>query len=238
MKNSIRTSGFGLATALMIFMGSANAAPIYLEGSQGLYVELLGEECIATTCTDLASAGYSDVQGGPVLYESEPNVALKPGSDTGNEGAVSSFNVKSSIDNPAGATDPMMVSNLDSSFGFYWGSVDSYNVVSFNFGLESIYEFSGEHLAELLGTGTSPNYGTDQYVNFLAGPRKGGSAWGEGDWVADGNTFDSVTFYNSPGGVAFEVAAAPVAVPEPAAIGLMGLGLLSLGLARRRLYKA
>lgn len=236
MKNSIRISGFGLATALMISMGSANAAPIYLEGSQGLYIELGGEACIAPTCTDFATAGYT-VQGGAVLDESEPNVALKPGSDTGNEGAVSSFNVTSSIDNPAGATDSMMVSNLDSSFGFYWGSVDSYNGVSFNFGDESIYEFSGEYLAELLETGTSPNYGTDQYVNFLAGPRKGGSAWGEDDWVADGNTFDSVTFY-SFGGVAFEVAAAPVAVPEPAAIGLLGLGLLSLGVARRRLNKA
>jgi len=231
MKNSIRISGFGLATALMISMGSANAAPINL--GDNFYIDLGGEACIATTCTDFATAGYS-VEGGAVLTESQQNIALKPGSDTGNEGAVPSFNITSSSNSPEGAIEPITVSDLDSSFGFYWGSIDSYNTVDFYSGGESVYTFTGDHLAGLLGTDNSPNYGTDQYVNFFAD-------WGEGDFLAAeggwGPMFDSVKF-SSEGGVAFEVAVAQAEVPEPAAIGLLGLGLLSLGFGRRRRNKA
>jgi len=232
MRNPIRTAGFGLATAFLLSVSAANAAPISI--GDNLYIELGGDACIADTCTDLATAGYN-VEGGVVLTESKHNRALKPGSDTGNAGAVSSFNLTSSVDDPSGAIDPITVSGLNSAFGFYWGSVDSFNTVEFFSDGRQINTFTGSDLATLLGTSNSPHYGTDQYVNFFVGESDIGLA-AESDFGWNFG-FDSVKL-SSEGGVAFEVAAASAEVPEPAAIGLMGLGLLSLGLARRRLKKA
>jgi len=218
MKDSIRTTGLGLVTALAFSVGAANAAPISL-GDQ-LYIDLGGDACIAATCTDFATAGYS-VEGGAVLTDSINNRALKPGSDTGNADAVSSFSITSNTDVPSGAIDPITVSGLNSAFGFYWGSIDSFNTVDFFYGSDMVTSFTGSDLAALLGTSNSPHYGTDQYVNFFV------------DGLSGDSSFDSVKL-SSMDGIAFEVAAAPVAVPEPAIIGLMGLGLLGLGLARRR----
>ena len=213
MKKQIRNFGLaaGLASVAAFAAGPVSSAPITFT--------YLGDTCLTAVCVDLASAGY-DASGGAVMAETITNVTLTPGSDTSPEAAtqVQSYNVTSSGNSPEGAADAIWVSNLTQGFDFYWGSVDTYNFVDFfvSGSDDPIYTFSGDELAmNVLGDLYSEqrHYGIDAYVQFT----------GE---------FDSVRLRSE--GIAFELATATARVPEPAMLGLLGLGLVAMGFAGRR----
>jgi len=107
-------------------------------------------------------------------------------------------------------------------FGLWWGSVDTYNTLSFFLGGLQTGVFDGTSISSpnpANGNQTAP--ATNLYVNFL------------------GLSFDRVRIASSQN--AFEVdnvAYGNVPIPEPSTLLLLGAGLLGLaGVSRRRLKK-
>lgn len=104
-------------------------------------------------------------------------------------------------------------------FGLYWGSIDDYNTLSFYSNGSLLATYTGlDVIAAGTALGDQTAAGSNRYVNFLFD-----------------TTFDRIDF--STTNFAFETdnhAFAATSVPEPATLGLLGMGLLGAGMARRR----
>lgn len=102
-------------------------------------------------------------------------------------------------------------------FGLYWGSIDDYNKLNFFSGGNLIASITGSDViaaGTALGNQTAP--GSNRYVNFFF------------DGSFDRIDFSTTQFAFESDNHAF------ASVPEPATLGLFGLGLLGAGMARRR----
>lgn len=101
-------------------------------------------------------------------------------------------------------------------FGLLWGSVDSYNTITFLSGGETVGVFTGGDDPIQPADG---NQAASFFVEF---------------WFQDGLSFDEIEFDSTQR--AFETANHAVrAVPAPGALALLGAGLLGLALVRRRI---
>jgi hypothetical protein len=205
LKTTLLVSAVAAAALGMSSVANAVVAPTFT-------ATYLGTACIAITCADLGST-MNGVSGGAVIEPatSISGVAKRPGDDTGNGAAVTSYNVTSKNNNPTGAGTDITITGLEGAFDFYWGSIDSYNIVDFFLGTEKV-SFNGDQAFAATGlAGTASNFNTDGYFSFSG-------------------MFDKVVLSSSDG-VAFELARA---VPEPGTLALLGLGLAGLGASRRR----
>jgi hypothetical protein len=109
-------------------------------------------------------------------------------------------------------------------FGLYWGSIDTYNHLSFYLGDRLVDTFSGSDLPPLVADGNQTAWSSNRYLNFF---------------FTEGDLFDRVVVRSD--GYAFESdnhAVAAVSVPEPGTLALLAAGLLGIGVGRRRRSKA
>jgi hypothetical protein len=105
-------------------------------------------------------------------------------------------------------------------FGLYWGSIDTYNHLSFYLGDDLVDTFGGGDLPPLVANGNQVAWSSNRYLNFF---------------FTDGDLFDRIVVRSD--GYAFESdnhAVASVSVPEPVTLSLLAAGLLGIGITRRR----
>jgi len=104
-------------------------------------------------------------------------------------------------------------------FGLYWGSIDTYNIISFFLGNTLVASYNGGQLPDLTADGNQTAWSSNRYINFDFGSA----------------AFDTVKLISH--GYAFESdnhAFRKTSVPEPMTLVLMGLGLFGLIAVRRR----
>ncbi|TCM78986.1 VPLPA-CTERM sorting domain-containing protein [Rhodovulum steppense] len=115
-----------------------------------------------------------------------------------------------------GAVSPVTLSftEVQQAFTMLWGSIDSYNSVTFKLGGSDVYTLGGNAVAGAIGLDPATNYEVVALVKFL-------------DFESG---FDSITFASTS--AALEFALAPI--PLPAAGWLLLAGLGGLGVVARR----
>jgi hypothetical protein len=106
-------------------------------------------------------------------------------------------------------------------FGLYWGSIDTYNAISFWDGSTEVKSYTGWQVASAAAADGIPvHFGsTSLFVNFFAG----GNQWTSIELSSSEPAFESDN--HAFGGDA---------VPEPGTMALMGIGLLGVALVFRR----
>ena len=119
----------------------------------------------------------------------------------------------------AGTPVTVSLSAQANYFGFYAGSLDSFNLVEFFLNGVLVDSFTGTDINAVAFPGTSPNGTLSQYVNYYAT-----SFFDQIVYSSTGNSFETD---NHAIGVASPV-------PEPGSVALFGLGLVALFAGRRK----
>ncbi|MDO8344704.1 MAG: PEP-CTERM sorting domain-containing protein [Cellvibrio sp.] len=207
MKNLFTT----LLLPLLLATGAAQALPIVSLSNVG------------DVTTSVAGATSIDFNSGCGYATCTSDFALVNGSQGGKY--AQPFGVNSqylTVPNPSPTTKSASF-NLDTAadyFGLFWGSIDSYNFISFYLGNSLVASYSGGDIVGQFANGNQLSYSSNRYINF--------------DFGSD--SYDSVKLTSN--GFAFEsdnhAFRALVSVSEPASSLLLLIGLAGLFLARRR----
>lgn len=120
-----------------------------------------------------------------------------------------------------GGSERIAFSSLKTSFGLYWGSVDTYNLLTFYDGNVSVATITGADVdPPMKANGDQTEYASNGYVLISALPR-----------------FDRVLAASGANSFEFDNVVAGGAVPEPSTWAMLLLGFAGLGFARFRRIK-
>jgi hypothetical protein len=134
----------------------ANALPTFTATFEGQAYQAITYVALGSTITG--------VSGGAVISSatSVSGAAKRPDNDTGNGAAVVSYNVTSSAPRPdASALDPITITRLIGAFDFYWGSIDSYNIVDFYLDNAFVTYTGTDAFLATRSSGSTNNFGTE-----------------------------------------------------------------------------
>jgi hypothetical protein len=212
IKNLVLASIFGVSSArgatsasavINVTMGGTAVA------NEGLYTSVAGA---VTTNFNGSLTNPVNYLGGGVVNGNNPGLWASPPNDNTNY-----FSIGPSTNSVA-----VIDSGLASYFGYYGGSPDTYNSVSFfNTFTESVVAtFTGSQLAAFAGAEPNGNQGLGFFWNFTA---------------SDSSSYFNAVRFDS-GSNAFETDnhAVLTAVPEPETYAMMLIGMAIVGFTARR----
>ncbi len=200
-----------LLLPLLLATGAAQALPfISLSNAGDVTTSVIG----ATTIDFNAGCGYTTCVG---------DFSLVNGNRSGKYAQPLGVNSQYlTVPNPAPTTQSAIFT-LDAAadyFGLFWGSIDSYNFISFYLNNNLVASYSGSNIVDQFANGNQLSFSSNRYINF--------------DFGSD--AYDSVKLTSN--GFAFEsdnhAFKKLVSVTEPTTVLLFLLGLISLALARRQ----
>lgn len=191
-------------------VGQAGATTITIGGTtvagEGVESSVAGAKTVTFDGLSALPAGFSSMgttPSNPLVNGSSAGVYAAPTGDTSTYLTTGTGFI---FDQPGAGV---------SYFGFYWGSLDTYNV----FGLtdsKGVYtQYTGSQIASMFNL--TANGTTSYYVNFFADP---------------GTTFTTAGFGST--GMSFEIDNVATVTPEPGTVAMLAGGLLVVAGALRR----